>query len=55
MVWDISMAVRKEDEMLRQEVDESLSRHAHEIDVILSEYGVPRADRTFRGGEARTR
>nr|WP_244889826.1 substrate-binding domain-containing protein [Microvirga massiliensis] len=45
MVWDISMAVRKEDETLRQEVDDSLSRHAREIDAILSEYGVPRVDR----------
>jgi mxaJ protein len=55
MVWDISMAVRKEDETLRQEVDGFLSRHAREIDAILSEYGVPRADRTFNDGEARVR
>jgi mxaJ protein len=45
MAWDISMALRKEDETLRREVDEALSRNAREIDAILSEYGVPRLDR----------
>jgi mxaJ protein len=44
MVFDISMAVRKEDEALRQEVDAALSRRRADIDAILSAYGVPRLD-----------
>jgi mxaJ protein len=42
MVFDISMAVRKEDEALRQEIDMALSRRRAEIDAILAAYGVPR-------------
>jgi mxaJ protein len=44
MVFDISMAVRKEDEALRQEVDAALSRRRTEVDTILAAYGVPRVD-----------
>jgi mxaJ protein len=44
MVFDISMAVRKEDESLRQEVDAALSRRRSDIDRILRDFGVPRLD-----------
>ena len=44
MAFDISMAVRKEDEALRQEVDAALVRRRAEIEVILADYGVPRLD-----------
>jgi mxaJ protein len=44
MVFDISMGVRKEDEALRQEVDDALLRRRSEIAAILADYGVPRAD-----------
>jgi mxaJ protein len=44
MVFDISMAVRKEDEALRQEVDKALARRRTEVDAILAAYAVPRLD-----------
>jgi mxaJ protein len=44
MVWDISMAVRKEDHALREEVDAVLQHRRKEIDAILLQYGVPRLD-----------
>jgi len=44
MVFDISMAVRKEDEALRQEIDAVLSRRRADVDAILSSYGMPRLD-----------
>jgi mxaJ protein len=44
MVFDISMAVRKEDEALRQEVDKALARRWTEVDAILAAYAVPRLD-----------
>jgi mxaJ protein len=44
MVFDISMAVRKEDEALRQEVDAALARRRTDVDAILAAYGVPRVD-----------
>jgi mxaJ protein len=44
MVWDISMAVRKEDDSLRQEIDGVLRNRRAEIDAILAEYHVPRVD-----------
>ena len=47
MVWDISAAVRKEDEALRQEVDDILQRRRSDIDALLAEYGVPRLDATL--------
>jgi mxaJ protein len=52
MVFDISMAVRKEDEALRQELDAALARRRTEVDAILAAYGVPRADRPFKHAEA---
>jgi len=44
MVFDISMAVRKEDDVLRQEVDAALARRRADVDAILAAYGVPRVD-----------
>jgi mxaJ protein len=44
MVFDISMAVRKEDDALRQEVDAALTRRRTDVDAILAAYGVPRID-----------
>jgi mxaJ protein len=48
MVFDISMAVRKEDEALRQEVDAALARRRTDVDAILAAYGVPRVDGAVR-------
>ncbi|MCB8821790.1 quinoprotein dehydrogenase-associated putative ABC transporter substrate-binding protein [Microvirga rosea] len=44
MVWDISLAVRKDDDALRRELDDFLQQHRGEIDMILADYGVPRLD-----------
>jgi len=44
MVWDISMAVRKEDDALRYEIEGALTRLKPRIDAVLEEYGVPRLD-----------
>jgi mxaJ protein len=44
MIFDISMAVRKENDTLRQEVDAALARRRPEVDAILAAYGVPRLD-----------
>lgn len=44
MVFDISMGVRKDNEAFRHEIDAVLERRKPEIDAILAEYGVPRAD-----------
>lgn len=44
MVFDISMAVRKEDEALRQEIDAALNRRRADVDTILASYRVPRLD-----------
>jgi mxaJ protein len=38
------MAVRKEDEALRQQLDAALNRRRKEVDAILAGYGVPRMD-----------
>jgi mxaJ protein len=38
------MAVRKEDDVLRQEVDAALTRRRTDVDAILAAYGVPRID-----------
>jgi mxaJ protein len=51
MMFDISMAVRKEDEALRQEVDAVLARHRTEVDAILAAYGIPRLDRSLKQAE----
>ncbi|MER8775535.1 substrate-binding domain-containing protein [Mesorhizobium sp. M0977] len=44
MIYDISMAVRRDDDALRGEVDAAIAKHRAEIDTILAEYGVPRLD-----------
>ncbi len=51
MVFDISMAVRKEDEALRQDIDAALARRRAEVDAILSAYGVPRLDGSVKQAE----
>jgi mxaJ protein len=43
-VFDISMAVRREDTALRDQLDQIIERRRAEIDAILSDYGVPRLD-----------
>lgn len=50
MVYDISMGVRREDTALRDEVEGILARRRKDVDRILSDYGVPRADHPG-GGE----
>jgi len=49
MVFDISMAVRKEDETLRQEVEAALARRRAEVNAILAAYHVPRLDSGLKG------
>jgi mxaJ protein len=44
MVFDISMAVRKEDLALRRALDAALERHRGEVEALLDEYGVPRIE-----------
>ncbi|HEX2254661.1 MAG TPA: substrate-binding domain-containing protein [Thermoanaerobaculia bacterium] len=44
-VFDISLAVRRGDEALRDRLDLALERRRGEIDAVLAEYGVPRLDR----------
>jgi ABC-type amino acid transport substrate-binding protein len=41
MVFDISMAVRKDDLALRRRLDEALEKRRPEIDRLLRDYGVP--------------
>jgi mxaJ protein len=41
MVFDVSMAVRKDDRALRREVDRALEHHRDEIARILSQFHVP--------------
>ncbi|MFC5087064.1 substrate-binding domain-containing protein [Microvirga arabica] len=48
MVFDISMAVRKEDEAMRQEVDAALARRRGDVDAILAAFGVPRLDNNLK-------
>jgi mxaJ protein len=43
-VFDISMAVRRGDNALRDGLDEVIERRAPQIDAILRRYGVPRLD-----------
>jgi mxaJ protein len=43
-VFDISMAVRRGDNALRDKLDAIIANRRHEIDAILREYGVPRVD-----------
>ena len=42
--FDIAMGVRRGDNVLRDSLDAVLSRRQHDIDRILADYGVPRAD-----------
>jgi mxaJ protein len=51
MIFDISMAVRNDDETLRQEVDAALTRRRPEVDAILATYGVPRLDTGMKQAE----
>ena len=44
MVFDISMAVRSDNKVLREAVDAALMRLKPKIDSILASYGVPRLD-----------
>jgi mxaJ protein len=44
MVFDISMAVRKDDLALRRRLDEALEKHRAEIGEVLRDYGVPLVD-----------
>ena len=41
-VFDISMAVRRGDQPLRDQLDREIERHRAQIDRILDSYGVPR-------------
>ena len=44
MFYDISMGVRRDDEALWHEVNQSLFQHKAEIAAILDDYGVPGID-----------
>jgi mxaJ protein len=44
MIFDISMGVRREDDVFRSELDAALAKHRNEIDAVLAEYHVPRLD-----------
>jgi mxaJ protein len=44
MAFDISMALRLDEGVLRKRVEEALDRHRGEIERILAEYSVPRLD-----------
>jgi mxaJ protein len=44
MVFDITMAVRKGDEMLRDKISSAIVELRPQIDAVLREYGVPRLD-----------
>lgn len=44
MIYDISMGVRHDDNVLRGEVDAALAKHRAEINAILAQYGMPRLD-----------
>ena len=43
-VFDISMGVRREDQDLKDQIEEVLERRRDEVDRILREYAVPRVD-----------
>jgi mxaJ protein len=44
LVFDISMAVKRGNNALRDQLDEIITRRRADIDAILREYGVPRLD-----------
>ena len=52
MVFDISMAVRRDDTARHAEIDGALRRKRAEIDDILAQYGVPRLDPPRTGRES---
>jgi len=43
-VFDISMGVRREDQEFKDQLDQILDKRRAEVDRILKDYGVPRAD-----------
>jgi mxaJ protein len=43
--FDIAMGVRKKDKALRSELDTWIGAHGQEIDRLLAEFHIPRADR----------
>jgi mxaJ protein len=43
-IFDISMAVRRDDEARRQQLDGFIDRHRGDIDRVLADYRVPRAE-----------
>lgn len=45
MAFDISVGVRRGEEVLRGELEDALTRHRDDIDRILEEFGIPRLDR----------
>jgi mxaJ protein len=48
-VFDIAMGVRRGDTVLRDSLDAVIARRQHDIDRILADYGVPRADTPIVG------
>jgi mxaJ protein len=50
-VFDIAMAVRRDDAALHDAIDQTIARRAADIHLILDEYGVPRS--TTSGSEDR--
>jgi mxaJ protein len=44
MTFAIAMGVRRDDEAFKQEIDAVLARKRREIDVILADFRVPRAE-----------
>lgn len=48
-VFDISMGVRREDVLLKEEVEGILERRSAEVEAILNEYGVPRLGGAVHG------
>ena len=48
-IFDIAMGVARENEALLQELDAFVAGHRPELDAILADYNVPRADRRRAG------
>jgi mxaJ protein len=53
MVFDISVGVRKADQLLCQEIDAALKHRRSEVDRLLASYGVPRVDIRLSDTEVR--